>query len=347
MDFIHGKKDPWGMVVNPTYKNITVPTAIWPLLDTYVPKTDITCLQENPSVYFSQIAAPVSTLRKIAEALLDAWPNVQTRCDFDTSTDLFKLGRIDRQSFGARFMLGIVSLGDAKRYGLRDAALETKAGQYVAPDQRSLAAAVALGRQSARYAPFVIDQGAVRKSGEAYPGTMVVYTAARLRNLPQGDADKVAQFIRVSTTEGQRPGSGNGDLPDGFLPIQTTGVTAKLYDSAQEVAAAVEAQKEPRSEQTGGSTGSGTGTGTGLGAGTGVTGPVSSFDPPGDADPSSARGPSAAPSVPTAATPMPDTQPVGSTIAGGLLPLLILLGAIGCVAATALRLTLPALRRRG
>ena len=53
---------------------------------------------------------------------------------------------------------------------------------------------------------------------------MVVYTAARLQNLAQDDADKVAQFIRISTTEGQRPGSGNGELPDGFLPIRKTGV---------------------------------------------------------------------------------------------------------------------------
>ena len=58
-------------------------------------------------------------MRKIAEALLDAWPNVQTRCDVDLATGAYKLGRIDRQSFGARFMLGIVSLGDVERYGLR------------------------------------------------------------------------------------------------------------------------------------------------------------------------------------------------------------------------------------
>jgi hypothetical protein len=338
MAFIHGKKDPWGMVVNPSYKNIKLPTPLWPLLDTYIPKTESDCRQKNPDVYFNQIAAPVSTMRNIAEALLDAWPNVQTRCDFDPSTGLYKLGRIDRQSFGARFMLGIVSLGDSERYGLRNAALETKPGEYVEPDGRSLAAAVALGKQTKKYYPFTMDQADLRSSGKAYPGAMIVYTAARLQNLPQDDADKVSQFIRISTTEGQQQGSGNGELPDGFLPIEKKGVTAKLYNSAQDVADAVEAQKEPKPDPTGDPSDS---------SGSGGNSPVTPIDPPADPEPSTDPEPSATPSVPPAATPMPATEPVGSSLAGGLLPMLILLGAIGCVVATALRLSLPALRRRG
>ncbi|HMO11125.1 MAG TPA: hypothetical protein PKB06_06410, partial [Actinotalea sp.] len=39
-------------------------------------------------------------------------------------------------------------------------------------------------------------------------------------------------------TEGQVRGSANGQLPAGFLPITATGATAKLYESAQTVAAA-------------------------------------------------------------------------------------------------------------
>ncbi|GAW49010.1 MULTISPECIES: hypothetical protein [unclassified Nocardioides] len=340
VDFLHGKKDPWGMVINPEYENLDLPVALWPLLDSYIPETESDCRQKNPSVYFNDLAAPVTTMRKIAEALLDAWPNVQTRCDFDPSTGLYKLGRIDRQSFGSRFMLGIVSLGDAARYGLRSAALETKPGRYVAPNDRSLGAAVALGRQSAKYQPFAIDQADLRKAGNAYPGAMIVYTAARLQNLPQEDADKVADFIRIATTEGQRRGSGNGELPEGFLPIEKKGVTAELYDSAQDVADAIEAQQEPKSHPTDGPSDD-------TGSGDGVDSPVTPIDPPADPEPSTGQDPSATPSVPPAATPMPATEPVGSTLAGGLLPMLILLGAIGCVVATALRLTLPVLRRRG
>lgn len=343
MAFIHGKADPWGMKVNPSYKNIDMPRADWPLLDTYIPKTESECRQKNPAVYFSQIAAPVTTMRKIAEALLDAWPNVQTRCDYDQATRLFKLGRIDRQSYGSRFMLGIVSLGDAERYGLRSAQLETKPGTYVGPTNRSLGAAIALSKQSQKYHPFVLDQADVRRSGSAYPGTMVVYTAARLQNLPQDDADKVAQFIRISTSEGQRPGSGNGRLPAGFLPIQKTGVTAKLYRSAQETADAIEAQKEPpKPDQTGGD-------GDDNGGGTNDGPPAGGVSPPGvpdDAEPSTASEPTAVPSSSPTPVTMPATEPVDSSLAGGLLPLLILLGAIGCVLTVALRVAGPIVRGR-
>ena len=342
MDFVHGKPDPWGMKVNPSYKNIDMPRPDWPLLDTYVPKTESDCRQKNPSVYFNDIAAPVTTMRKIAEALLDAWPNVQTRCDYDQSTGLYKIGRIDRQSFGSRFMLGIVSLGDAERYGLRSAALETKPGTYVAPSSRSLGAAIALSKQSKQYYPFVLDQADVRKSADAYPGTMVVYTAARLQNLAQEDADKVASFIRISTSEGQKSGSGNGELPDGFVPIQRTGVTAKLYRSAQETADAIEAQKEPKPHDTG--DGGDDGGGPNDGPGTGGVNPPPTV--PGDDEPSEGSEPSDLPSSSPEPIAMPATQPVDSSVAGGLLPLLILLGAIGCIVTIALRVAGPVVRRR-
>jgi len=344
MDFIHGKADPWGMKVNPSYEDVTMPRPDWPLLDTYIPETESDCRKKNPGVYFSQIAAPVTTLRKIAEALLDAWPNVQTRCDYDQSTGLYKLGRIDRQNYGTRFMLGIVSLGDAARYGLRSAELETKPGTYVGPTSRSLGAAVALTKQTKKHHPFVLDQADVRRSATAYPGTMVVYTAARLQNLGQADADKVAQFIRISTSEGQRPGSGNGQLPEGFLPIERTGVTAKLYDAAQDTAAAISAQKEPPSGQGGSGGGSG---GGGTGASGGAAGGDVPPGVPGDGEPATTDGsPSAVPSTAATAVQMPATSPVSSNLAGGLLPLLLLLGGIGCVVTLALKAAGPVVRRR-
>ncbi len=151
MDLIDGKPDPWGMKVNPAYRGLQLPRDEWPLLDTYVPKTQNECRRKHPAVYFNQLAAPVSNCRTIAEALLDGWPEVQTRCDFDLSTHLYKLGRIDPQSYGSRFMLGIVSLGDVARYGLRCAALETRPGTLRRPDRR-----LAVRRGGARHADHAV-----------------------------------------------------------------------------------------------------------------------------------------------------------------------------------------------
>ena len=49
--------------------------------------------------------------------------------------------------------------------------------------------------------PYVLDQADVEKAGKAYPGTMVVYTVAKLRNLEPSEAEKVALFIRTATTD--------------------------------------------------------------------------------------------------------------------------------------------------
>lgn len=255
--FVSGKVDPWGMKVNPSYRSIKLPTDEWPLLDTYVPKTQQQCLQQITTPYFTQLAAPVTSLRKIAEAVLDGWPNVQTKCTRSTEADPWKVGRIDRQGVGARFMLGIVSLGDAERLDLRTASLQTKvtrgsgtaftstAGRtFVGPTDAGLKAAVRTAEASKDgLRPFRLDPTTTVRDSRAYPGTMVVYTAARLQGMQKADARKVAQLIRVATSEGQRPGSANGQLADGFVPLTNQGVTKAMWRQAQDVADAVEAQR--------------------------------------------------------------------------------------------------------
>ncbi|HEX4699825.1 MAG TPA: hypothetical protein VH857_10760 [Actinomycetes bacterium] len=345
MSFIAGKPDPWGMVVNPSYKRIALPVAEWPLKDTFVPPSELECQKENPAVYLSQVAAPVSYLRTIAEAVLDAWPNVQTRCDRPTPSDPFKLGRIDRQGIGTRFMLGITSLGDAARFGLRTAALETTAGHYVGPGAASLGAAVAHASAGATGEPFRLDEAALVKDAHAYPGTMLVYTAARTSGLDKPDATKVAQFIRVATTQGQQPGPGNGQLPEGFLPIRDAGVTRPLFAAAASVADEVVAQHKPQSHRPA-STG-----GSGSTAASGTTSPVTSSPPQASTPPLATAKPAGDPvpeAVPGAAGRSLTVEPATarsvqtpaqiSRTGELLLPLLLLVGLIGGVISGGLRL---------
>ena len=190
----------------------------------------------------------MTTLRKISEALLDGWPNVQTRCDSDTSTDpLYKLGRVDRQSYGSRFMLGIVSLGDAARYGLRSAALETRNGHVRRADRRLArggaeadASRRSVRRRSCSTRPTSASRG--RPTRARWSST----PRRGCRTSTKDDAAKVAQFIRVSTTEGQRPGQRQRRAARRLPADQRRRAsTRQLYDSAQDVAAAVEAQKKP------------------------------------------------------------------------------------------------------
>jgi hypothetical protein len=346
MDFIAGKPDPWGMVVNPSYKNIKLPVSEWPLLDTFKPTSDLECLKENPAVYLAQVAAPVSDLRTIAEAVLDGWPNVQTRCDKPTPVDPFKLGRVDRQGVGSRFMMGITSLGDAARFDLRTAALETTPGHFAGPSNASMAAAVGHVAPGGSMQPFTLSQATLRKDPSAYPGTMVVYTAARTKGLDKSDAGKVAQFIRVSTTEGQRPGGGNGELPDGFLPIRASGPTAPLFRAAQVVAAAIAGQHGKNGPGGGpgahqGTTGTGGQTSGGVplpGTGAGVTaGAAAAAGAPGGAAPGTSAGAAGAPATTTTAASTLSTASQSSRLGALAIPALLFLALLGGLGTALLR----------
>lgn len=333
MAFVNGKADQWGMTVNPFYKKIALPVDKWPLLDTFVPKSELECLLQNPAPYLPQVAAPVSSLRQIASAVLDSWPLVQTKCDRPAPGDPFKLGRVDRQGVGSRLLFGVTSLGDAERFGLRSAQLEVAGGKFVGPTNAGLAAAVALAKQNGKFQAFTIPTAALAKSRTAYPGTMIVYTAARLSGMAKADAAKVAQFIKVSSTEGQRQGPGNGQLPAGFLPIVNSGATQPLLRSANQVAAAVALQKEPPTvtpPSTGPSGGEGPGTGTGI-------------LPPTDAPPvgSPVAGPNAVdPVVTEVPLLVSDTKAASSGLGNWLLPGVLLLVVAGALVAGGSRFVL-------
>src|SRR5262249_39843257 len=65
--FLNGTPDPWGMVVNPRYKNIALPSEFWPLLDDFLdPHIDLDgCLRNEaqdiiPVPILPLIAAPMA-----------------------------------------------------------------------------------------------------------------------------------------------------------------------------------------------------------------------------------------------------------------------------------------------
>lgn len=249
--FLEGEPDEYGMRVNDAYKGIDLPRDDWPLLDSWVRPSGDTCDNAYPAPWFNRVSAPVSSLRVTSEALLDAWPTVLAKHEQDLGVivdgkPVCKLGRADRQGYGSRFMMAVVALPDALRYGLNVAELRTGGGSkqptFAAPTDAGLAAAVAHARQDHPGGAFTIPQTAIFADPTAYPGTMIVHTAALMTGLDKETAADVAEFIRVATTEGQQAGIGNGLLPPGYLPIRAAGVTEPLYTSAQDVAEVIELQ---------------------------------------------------------------------------------------------------------
>lgn len=267
--WLAGTPDPWGMVVNPHYKigsgsALTLPTDNWPLLDTYEDRgfyaASNQCLADNPVPYLPLVAAPVQRLSAISVAMQYSLANSQVVCvqpGSDSAGE--KLVSLGRQTPGFRFMIGLTSLGDAARYSLPVAQLETRTAtdaptKFTDATGRDFAAGTTAGLKAAIdtatpdeasgtwvISPTTLRQGA--STASAYPGTMLVSTAVPTARLPQADADRYAQFLRFIAGPAQVPGTDVGQLPAGYLPMSAGSGQQRLAAYTLKAADAVAAQK--------------------------------------------------------------------------------------------------------
>lgn len=264
--WLNGAPDPWGMTVNPAYKGIDLPRDNWPLLDSFKPTFDFginPCLWSNPVPFLPLVAAPTARLFSIGQDVQFAIAQSQTVCltpsPDPTSLAGAKLVARGRQQAGARFMLGVVSVGDAAREGLQLAQLEThksasapnkftNAGgrSFVAPSIASMRNAAKLLTPNSSRTYWALPYDKLRTSAtaaDAYPGTMVVYDAAPTKGLPVQDAKNLATFMRYAAGRLQEPGAQPGKLPPGYLPMTAANGLGALNHYALVAADAVYKQK--------------------------------------------------------------------------------------------------------
>ncbi len=241
-DWLNGTPDPWGMVVNPNYKGISLPVDSWPLLDSFIAdfghQGTNDCLDNNPVPYLPLVASPTSALSAIAQAIQFASPLSQTVCVLgggDTNLG-DKLTTSGRESPGFRFMIGLTSLGDAEYFRLDTAQLQTyqvapdptarftsDVGRlFVGPTNDAVLATARLAAPDEASGTWPIPYAALRANpanAGAYPGTMFVYAAVPTTGLPPTDAADLASLMRFAATQGQTPGFDNGQLPPGYAPM--------------------------------------------------------------------------------------------------------------------------------
>src|SRR5947209_1194540 len=256
-------------VVNPHYNQtkgeITLPTGSWRLLDaaTDPVRAAITgsCPEYGQVPYLPLVAAPASSLSKITLAMEFAYPLSPTLCSAVITPDgqlLYRLTRLPRQPPGKRFMLGVTSLGEASRYQLDTASLQTQVAKgalakftsadgrtFVAPTDASLQAAAKLLVPDTATQTWQIPSDAIRTRPEgavAYPATMVVYTEVPTRGLSSTDASRYAQFLKFAAADGQSPGTATGQLPPGYLPMTPANGLGTLAAYTRTAADAVAAQ---------------------------------------------------------------------------------------------------------
>ncbi|MEV7736813.1 hypothetical protein AB0O75_32790 [Streptomyces sp. NPDC088921] len=311
-EFVGGKADPWGMKLNPAYKDGVVSDSL-----DYFPKADITPTTVSCGNGVTMARTPQDVVPYVNDmhdgALRIRRGDIGSAYKCEATGNLAKLTAIPRQLPTAQRQFGIVDSASAVRYQLGTAALPNADGTYVTPTGASLLAAVAQMPDSQVTGVKSADPAAMK--GGAYPLTAVVYAASSLDQGEEARRD-YARVIRFAAGDGQVQGTARGQLPYGYAPLPTA-----LREQAEVAAARLEKGVADAEESPGGTSGgagsdlSGTGTGGSGGAGGGGSAGGGSAGTAGAAADASgtAPTPSAAPT---------ETDPAKQNVAqsGGLTP---------------------------
>lgn len=270
VDFLAGKPDPWGMVVNP-----------WSATDASVNKSG-TAL-ELPRDNFPKadpIEFPASAQAGAVNLVtwrpytndLDTGAYLALRGDgqvlgaWDSLAVPPKYTKTGRNLVGFQKVLALTDTGSAARYSVVTASLRNPAGSFVAPSVDSLtAAAAAMSANAAQPQVFGFDprSTAAKTAPAAYPLAMPVFAAASPAMSDTAVRASYAAFIRYATTAGQVPGDALGQLPAGYAPIPQDWVTKASVAAAAIAAGPVTTTTTTTSTSSSQSSTLGTGTASG------------------------------------------------------------------------------------
>jgi hypothetical protein len=326
--FLAGKRDPWGMVVNPYYKGLDLPRPDFP-------KSDPGCQQfgdGRPALCTLDAHAYAADFHEAARGAARGDTLARTFWDPAASPPAWRTAPL--QLSGSRAVIVLADTATAARYSLSTAELRNASGRFVRPDATGLLAGLAAAKPAA---PGVVVPDPSSAAPAAYPLTTVTYAATAPSRLDAVAAKAYAAMLGyVTSAAGQTTGYEAGRLSPGYVPLPAS-LRAAAAAAAAKVAgrwappappALVEGAEQPL---------------TGPAAGVPVAGPGAGGDRPG--------GPTTAPApaLPAVAPRAGATRVPAPVLAGGTTPAVpagparyalagaLLLGAAACVAGPLVR----------
>ncbi|MFJ5923749.1 hypothetical protein ACIQF6_14225 [Kitasatospora sp. NPDC092948] len=339
--FLSGRVDPrWGDRVNPefTLGKVEMPRSNYPKPDGY-------CLAfpddpDHRPEWCNLDGHPYAgSMREGARST--ARGDTLARSVWDATALPPALKKAAPQAQGLRGVLAVTTTAQAARYGLNTAQLRNAAGEFIAPDNRSMlaqAAAVPTGEVGAP----IVDPTAAVPGG--YPLTTITYAATVPSALDRDAGKSYAALLRYAMAGGQQPGVAAGQLAEGYAPLTEPMRRRALAaaDAIEQKAGVPEDAAVPE-PQPGTSPNTGGGS-TGAAGGTGTTG----SGPVGDAEAPAAPAPEHTPTVLEPAAPAAAVGRTDRTDVGVLRHLLggaLLTGLLAALAAAAGPRVLRRLRR--
>ncbi|MFJ4794595.1 hypothetical protein [Kitasatospora purpeofusca] len=212
--FMRGEPDPNGMHVNTFYQQPTF--AGYPV--------DAIRVQDysGPDAWKMYEINPLNNgLAQVARNLLMSKPTCQSPFA-DVDGKHASCASVDP---GRRGLFAIMDSGQAKAYGMPEAALRNPAGQFVKPTQDALRAAVATmpvdPASGTQKLPYGVAGTEFASSAQAYPLSVVQYAMVPTGGLSAAKAKAASEFLRRVTdpAEGQVYGNEPGQLTAGFLAL--------------------------------------------------------------------------------------------------------------------------------
>jgi len=210
-EWIKGKADPWGMVVNPAYKRQSYPRSDFPRAD-------------NTCVTYSDRTVPLCTF--------DLFPfggDLYSASRAASRGDSLSSGTWDPaalppgykktppQDPGRRAMVVISDSPLSTRFSLTPALLRNAAGEFVAPTTEAIRSAAAKARPTG--VDGVVQPDPSEKVKGAYPLTSFTYAATAPGALTEANAASYAAALDYIAGPGQTLGDSPGQLPFGYAPL--------------------------------------------------------------------------------------------------------------------------------
>lgn len=209
--FLKGAKDPWGMVVNPAYKNIQDQ---WP--------SNALELRDEHRDWqaFYQPTRLLTLGRNLAASVAPALTLAADPPTREPNGCPIRVQKRGPQLPGTRGMIGFVDTATAEAYKLESALIQNASGQFVAPTREGMLAAVAGMKTN----PDGITQQVDLDNSDpaAYPLTMVQYAIVPTAEPNNNKADAIADVLEYAAGPGQEYGPLMGESPQGYLRLTNT-----------------------------------------------------------------------------------------------------------------------------
>ena len=209
-DFLAGKPDPYGMTINPNYKNLDL------AIDRF-PRNDLYCADVQPG--FPQLcefdAHPYAADDHDAARATSRGDTLGRLWDPNSTPPSFK--RVPLQPNNAQGLLCITDAATAARYGLSTANLVNASKNFVAPTSTNMLAAI--GHMKEVAGTSVLQANPSAATGNSYPLTNLTYAATVPTKLTAEAAKDYSDLIKYAVGPGQTPGLLQGQLPDGYAPL--------------------------------------------------------------------------------------------------------------------------------